>query len=116
MTPDDRPGVTRPNGQIYRPRKPIAVVMIENEHRGETEIIVLRTHDVDVARPIAEREARLQGVDWPDDCVWQLSWARKTIRDGEPWWEYDDARGAACVVFSPDQMPAPDRPGERTQR
>lgn len=49
------PPTTRPNGSIYRPRKPLRVqsVMWNEDYYV---VLVYGTHDPDVAREIAQRE------------------------------------------------------------
>lgn len=98
-------GVVRPNGKIYRARKAPCAFPIDNPHLGETEVMVIRTHDADLAQGLAVAEARRHGIEWEEPVEATISWARETIRDGEPWWEFDDVRGVPCVVFSPERWP-----------
>jgi hypothetical protein len=96
--------VERPNGKVYRARKAPGVFLIDNPHLGETEVMVIRTHDADRATALAATEARRCGIEWEEPVPATISWARESIRDGEPWWEFDDVRGVPCVVFSPGRF------------
>jgi hypothetical protein len=95
--------VERPNGKAYRARKPACAFVIENDHLGESEVMVIRTHDVDLARALAAAEADRHGIEWAEPVPAARSWAREAIRDGDPWWEYDEIRGVPCIVFSPER-------------
>jgi hypothetical protein len=91
------PAVTRPNGKLYRPRK-IRSEVLYDQDSVESEVVVLGTHDVLTATVLATRD--VQSIDAgfePADPV--LSWYRQSIRNGDPFYEYDEIRGAACVLF-----------------
>jgi hypothetical protein len=91
------PAVTRPNGKLYRPRKLHAVLLNVEDNRDE-EVVVLGTHDVLTATVLAVSEVDSWDFGFePADPV--LSWYRQSIRNGDPFYEYDEIRGAACVVF-----------------
>lgn len=91
------PPVTRPNGKVYRPRKPPRAVEVDNDagwNEPSTLIYVLGTHDIERAFALAQRMHR-----GADKDTAKLSWARLTMRRGEGFWEYDDICGAATVIF-----------------
>lgn len=94
------PPITRPNGKLYRPRT-IRVVGWDWEW-GDVpwQVAVLGTHNIALARSHAPR-----GFHCPRLVRPQLSWMRKGMRDGEPFWVVDDVRGAACVVFNESDDP-----------
>ncbi|WP_372733581.1 hypothetical protein [Nocardioides sp.] len=52
----------RPNGLLYRPRKPIRAEACSWNEDG-TAVLVYGTHDDALARPLAEREWRREGLD-----------------------------------------------------
>lgn len=102
MTTKPEP-ITRPNGSIYQPRKLRAFALNLDE---EPVVLVLGTHDADVAYPIARRElSSFFGTDpaalGSPRKVWRT---QKLLRfeDGEPWYGYPDdpERGAAGVEFT----------------
>jgi hypothetical protein len=96
--------VERPNGKTYRARKAPCALVIDNPHLGETEILVLRTHDGDRAQELAKAEAQRHGIEWEEPVPGTQSWTRETIRDGDPWFEFDDVHGVPCIVFSPERF------------
>lgn len=85
--------VTRPNGNVYRPRKAPSAVEIWNDDEGCVWVYVLRTHDIERA--------------WNLACGWmgaerdtaEPAWVRHVMRDGDHWYERDEVRGAPCVIF-----------------
>jgi hypothetical protein len=46
--------ITRPNGKVYRPRKPPVAQTLWYEDEGIHAVLVFGTHDPVVARPLAE--------------------------------------------------------------
>lgn len=84
--------VTRPNGKVYRPRKPPRAVPVEDDRDGST-VYVLGTHDVERARALAQRVTTV--------CPYPRaeSWHRLGMRNGDPYYVYDDVRGAPSLVF-----------------
>lgn len=104
------PVIIRPNGKPYRPRK-IVVQAWENDDTGsewEGGAVVLGTHDVERARPLAADlirrvfDSRLQPVR-PG-----LRWTRLGF-DGarsEMVWIEDEERGRAAVWFEAEEVDA----------
>lgn len=89
--------LTRPNGKAYRARKaPSVVGPVDCEDDGRTYVMVLRTHDTDLAYPLAE--ARIPTS--PEHP--HLSWERIGMAWGEQKWIRDDERGIPCVIFEVD--------------
>lgn len=94
------PPVQRPNGALYRPR---ALSVHAWDNQGEytqdwAGVVVLGTHDVDVARPLAK-----EAVGHYHSCSHAVRpervWWRDSIRGGERTWVWDDVRGRAGVSF-----------------
>lgn len=94
--------VERPNGKPYRARKAPAVLTIEDYDREDVCVLVLRTHDLDVARRLAADEARRQGYEQEQLGEACRSWYRLGMRDGDPFYEYDTTRGVPVVVYEID--------------
>lgn len=92
------PPVRRPNGKWYWPRK-VNGNAVCDENDNLVAVLVLGTHDVERARPLAEDCARA----WTDDDGTAASpgagWWRDGMRDSRRWWEYDEIRGRAGVWF-----------------
>lgn len=106
--PPSLPPITRPSGRIYRPRRLRVVGWDVLDRQPESwQLAVLGTHDVAVARDAAPRGFHCAFLVNPT-----RSWVRLGLVRGEPTWLYDDARGAACVVFDerddPDDDPTDD--------
>lgn len=95
--------IVRPNGKIYRPRRPPVVIGFDDDHRGINYVAVLRTHDEEFARSVA-RPFRCAYLVNPWEAP-RLSWLRQTLRDGEPFYEFDDVHGAPCVLFEESDDP-----------
>lgn len=88
--------VTRPNGKIYRPRKPPRWIRIDDwdsEDEPNSWVYVLGTHDIDRAWQLA------QGVYGADRSTAEQCWIRHTMRDNEHCYDLDEIRGAAAVTF-----------------
>lgn len=96
--------VVRPNGKLYRPRKPIRQLGLVGDYMDIPDaVVVLGTHDVEKAREFARPYmcAHLRGG--------EATWLRSVMRDGNEVYEYDPVRGAACVVFEEtDDLPPGD--------
>jgi hypothetical protein len=91
--------VVRPNGKVYQPRK-IRAEVLGDGWTGEEFVVVLGTHTVEEAAPYAQAaldNSPLSGGYPSQD--WTRGWWRKTIRDGEPYFGWDDVHGAAGVMF-----------------
>lgn len=90
--------VIRPNGKVYRPRKPPRAVEVDNTEGRWDEptmlVYVLGTHDVERAHALA-----LKLHHAADKDTAQLSWTRDVIRNHERVFEYDAEHGAATVIF-----------------
>lgn len=87
--------VKRPNGKTYRARKPPYIRGYDTDDGLDHWCAVMRTHDETYARYVA-RPFVCNGIDIANP---ELTWLRETIRDGEPWIEYDPVRGVPAVIF-----------------
>jgi hypothetical protein len=89
------PPVTRPNGKVYQPRKPVRAMEVDWNYGDETRIAVFGTHDID-------RAYKLAASIWSDDVYQDTAeqeWWRLVMRNGEHRYEHDPVRGAAVVIF-----------------
>jgi hypothetical protein len=104
--------IIRPNGKPYTPRKGLRQIGFDHEDGHTSYVVVLGTHDIEKAREFGR----------PYQCAYLVKpykgWGRWTIRNGEEWWEFDDVRGAAGVVFeeADDPDPAPSTPEQEEER
>lgn len=95
------PLLTRPNGKPYRPRKDPSVQEF-TDSQEYTGLVVLRTHDVELARRLAEpliAEYELWNTEptreWWRSVPWDTSgYCDRSYVD-------DPVRGIPCVVFQP---------------
>lgn len=92
--------VTRPDGRVYRPRKPPRVQRIDNddffrESGPDFWVYVLGTHDFEQAFELASKA--WSGLDWDSG---ERAWLRLGYQDGEPAYVYDPVRGAPTVIFN----------------
>lgn len=104
MTTTPPPAIPRPNGRLYRPRS-IRVQAWENDDWPETcGVIVLGTHDLTVARPLAEQWCRRwHGATYAIDPA--LGWWRAGYHYGRPMWFRDETRGAAGISWTASDEP-----------
>lgn len=95
--------ITRPNGKVWRGRKPIRTAEFSGLD-GELGLIVLGTHDVEEATRRA-----MNTQTWTDGELWYCEPRREWWRL-VPWdtgygydssWIDDPERGTPCVVFGP---------------
>jgi hypothetical protein len=94
------PAIRRPNGMLYRPQK-LAVELLECDPGSDAEfmVLVLGTHDAEIARPLADDAIR-RGLGCDCKAVDpRPGWWRQATRRGEEHWAPDDARGRAAVRF-----------------
>lgn len=95
MKPQPAAPVQRPDGRMYRPRKPPRVVVVDNSEdwRGPYEFVyVLGTHNRDQAAELAKA---IRNVQEPGE----RDWIRLAMHDNELRWISDHTRGAAAVIF-----------------
>jgi hypothetical protein len=83
--------VIRPDGRVYRPRKPPRATIVDVD--GRTYVYVLGTHDEPRGRALAQRLTNVDPYANPP------TWQRLAIRNGERWFVQDDVRGAPCLIF-----------------
>jgi hypothetical protein len=101
----DLPPITRPNGKTYRPRRIVARPW-ENDDAQDNRCgaVVLGTHDIDLARPLAQRECTYRfGMAYaikPD-----VDWFRDGFVYSERAWIRDEVRGSAGVMFTASDDP-----------
>ncbi|AHY26965.1 hypothetical protein SEA_NAIRB_49 [Mycobacterium phage Nairb] len=93
---------TRPNGKPYRPRKPgLQAHIWSNEAAGLNEcgVVVLGTHDIEAARPLALDASRryldADGIEAP-----VRGWFRQGFHYGERRWFFDGDKGRPGVSFT----------------
>lgn len=90
--------VVRPNGKVYRPRRPPRAVRCDlDDPRSDLSeiVIVVGTHDVDRARALA---LRLAG-DVSARPLWGEQWYRVAIRNGDRVYVQDEVSGAPALDF-----------------
>lgn len=92
------PAVRRPNGKLYRPRGLRRALVESDGGYGPLRIIVLGTHDFEVAKEYAMPVINALGRDFTFKPP-RTGWWYDSIRRGEPFWAWDDVRGAAGVMF-----------------
>lgn len=92
--------ITRPNGKVWRPRKPLRINTFDNPE-GMTGVVVFGTHDEDTAARAAQRELAF----WDLALVTgHAAWWRLVPWDAfnlgcDSTWINDPVRGTPCVVF-----------------
>lgn len=104
--------ITRPNGKTYRPRKaPEIGYFASNEDEPVSDVVIWGTHDLAVARPLAEEALAALNVDEFDaELRWggepKLDWYATiplgTDEDGSSMlvgYRRDPEKGRACIVF-----------------
>jgi hypothetical protein len=93
---DSLPSIVRPNGKLYRPRK-LRVEEWNVRWQGQFSVLVLGTHDIDQALPLARQRAFEYDVE--DIRLVETGWWHDSIRNHDRYWTPDDVRGAAGVLF-----------------
>lgn len=90
----------RPNGKIYRARKPPELHAFNGGWPEDTCVMVLRIDQE------SEAEARKMVEDAKEYYGYELigpswfGWWRDSIRDGEQYWDYDSYRGVPGWYFT----------------
>jgi hypothetical protein len=93
--------IIRPNGKPYQPVKIRAVCW---KHEYERGVIVIGTHDVALAHPMAVEACRsFHGCEHAINP--ERGWVRDSFYRGERSWDHDPVRGAACVMFTASDDP-----------
>ncbi len=92
----------RPNGKPYRPRK-VNGHAVTDENNCVVAVLVLGTHDIEQARPLAEHCAGLWEGGTAASPV--TGWWRDGMQWGQRWWVYDEVRGRAGVRFEVVEAP-----------
>ena len=96
--------ITRPNGKPYRPRK-VTGHAVADEDDMVVAVVVLGTHDVERARPLAEDCVRA----WVDGSYTAVNpvtgWWRDGFDMGQRCWVADPVRGRAGVWFKVAEVP-----------
>jgi hypothetical protein len=90
--------IMRPNGKPYRPRKVVACA-VANEDQILSGVMILGTHDVARAQPLADQYAA-----WQLDAGYAAAkplegWYREGFESGQFRWITDEVRGRAGVWF-----------------
>lgn len=91
---------TRPNGKIYRARKEPSVYFFDADWPDEASAVVLRIdskHGAE-ARQMVIEEGKKYGVELVNSGT--FGWWRESIRNYEPYWEYDSAKGMPGWFFN----------------
>jgi hypothetical protein len=96
--------ITRPNGKVYRPRKPPVADLYVNEESWYAGVIVVRTFDVDVARELARPLwGEVEVEESIDEIIADLDWRRSvpfsTQGNLDREWMLDEICGVPCVHF-----------------
>lgn len=102
--------LTRPNGKPYRARK--VVVEAWEDDGGDCGCIVLGTHDIARAQPLADEACELwhgMPATQPECGWWRLTYYYGSLR-----WMTDPIRGRAGVYFTADDNPAATNPRSTT--
>ena len=90
--------ITRPNGKPYRPRK-VTGHAVADEDDMVVAVVVLGTHDVERAGPLAEDCVRA----WVDSGYTAVNpvpgWWRDGFETGQRCWANDPVRGRAGFWF-----------------
>lgn len=90
--------VTRPDGRVYRSRK-IAAYAVTDDDEGFGAVVVLGTHDVARAQPLADAYVRWQ-VDGGYVAADPVTvWWRDAFSGGRRCWAEDPVTGRAGVWF-----------------
>jgi hypothetical protein len=92
------PPIQRPNGRLYRPRK-VSARVLTDEDGIESSVLVTGTHDVVRALDLARAVARQYVGTRSEPADPRQGWWRETIRRHDRYWEWDEVRGAAGVMF-----------------
>lgn len=93
--------LVRPNGKLYRPRKRPSVELIA-DHRDDTGVVVLRTHDYQTAIELASNLIDEYGL---NPTTAYTAWWRLVPFDMSGYhdtsWIDDPVHGVPCVVITP---------------
>jgi cysteinyl-tRNA synthetase len=99
MLPDmDNCVMERPNGKVYRARKPPFVTFFEGDWYDKSYCLVLRCTDRGTARALANEEIRLHDPSMKAGEA-TFSWWREVVRNNEPYWDHDTVRGVPGWSF-----------------
>jgi len=90
--------IKRPNGKLYCPRK-LSSNAVSDDGGVLDGVIVLGTHDVSVAQPLADRYASWQLGAGYTAASPRAGWYRDGMSNGERTWITDEVRGRAGVWF-----------------
>lgn len=90
----------RPNGKIYRARKPPIVETFTGDWPEDECIMVLRVSEENqgLAYRLACEEAVRYGYEHVNSG--HFGWWRSTIRNNEPYWDYDSYSGMPGWYFN----------------
>jgi hypothetical protein len=92
------PAIQRPDGSLYRPRKVTASAVADGDELL-CGVIVLGTHDVQRAQPMADRYVAWQLDDRLVAADPLPGWWRDGFDGGQRRWVTDEKRGRAGVWF-----------------
>lgn len=88
----------RPNGKMYRSRKPPEAVQFTDEWGNPTHIGVIRCDDRSMSYDMACEEADRIDPDIMFD-EGAFYWIRQGIQNGDTCWENDSVRGVPAWIF-----------------
>lgn len=90
---------TRPNGKVYRARKPPVIEWFDGEWPSESSAIVLRmdSKSAEEARQMVIEEGKEQGIKLVNRG--HFGWWRSAIRNHEEFWDYDSVNGMPGWYF-----------------
>lgn len=103
MTKPELKPIKRPNGRVYYPRKIVTDVWQDDDSGwgdGTCGAIVLGTHDVEAARPLADSMIKSSFDTYMAAVEPKLGWYRSAIRYGRSQWVSDPDLGRAAVWFT----------------
>lgn len=90
----------RPGGKKYNARKPPQALVFQNGWPEDDCILVVRVSREDEAEARKLAEAEMPAHDYTLMARGRFGWWRETVRNSEPYWEYDDVNGMPGWVYN----------------
>jgi hypothetical protein len=90
--------MTRPNGKVYRARKPPVVILFEDDWNAQSTVLVVRCPHLETARLLADIEVK-RWDSYTQVGEGTFGWWRESIRNNEPFWDHDSVQGAPGWLF-----------------
>lgn len=92
------PAIERPNGKLYRPQRVVAR-LLDSDQDMDALVLVTGTHDIERAKALASGLVTEWHGRGYEPVFARTGWWRETIRRHERYWDDDEVRGAAGVMF-----------------